>query len=251
MAPDASRPRRARRRPGAWILAVIALAAAGIAAPTPAETATAQPLVRCARSPGGTLLLSRPSACIIFGPGGSFAGGVNLDHLRWASWGGAVAVATGNERGFHLPLEHIEVSVTLSGARSCGGRRLYTRAQVTSGNGTTVAHPFGCVVATSFSSPSGKILCQTGAAFRDSSLVVFCQERGTDPYFAATISVAGQVRRVANNGDPGDAHFSTVAYGRTVSAPGVRCTSLAAGMRCVGTRTGHGFLIRLAGVQIF
>jgi hypothetical protein len=220
-----------------------------------AGRAAAQAFVRCARSPSGTQLRSRPAACTIFGRDGSFAGGVNLARLRWVSWGGAIAVATGIEQGFHLPLEHVKVSVTLSGLVSCGGKRLYTRAQVASEHGTTVSHPSGCPgskpPANLFGSPSGNILCATGQTLGDRSILVFCQERGTPTYFGATISVTGQVRRVANNGDPGDTPIRTIPYGHSIVWPGVRCTSLTTGMRCLSTRAGHGFLINLTGVHPF
>jgi hypothetical protein len=264
----AIRVARWREKPG-WRMAHVAggaFAALLFAGPSLAGEATpptrraqanaaVQPLIRCAKSPSGTVLRIRPTTCTIFGPGGSFAGGVNLARLHWISWGSSTAVGSGIEQGFHLPLEHIKVTVTLSRIVSCGGKRFYTRAQVTSGYGTTVAHPIGCPhsgpPANLFGSPSGMILCATGATLGDRSILVFCQERGTNPYFAATISVTGQVRRVSNNGDPGDTPIRTIPYGQSIAWTGVRCTSMTTGMRCTDTGTGHGFLINLAGVHVF
>ena len=47
-------------------------------------------------------------------PRPSFAEAANLAGLRWKSWGGARAVATGYELGFHLPYAHIRVTVVLT-----------------------------------------------------------------------------------------------------------------------------------------
>jgi hypothetical protein len=97
-----------------------------------------------------------------------------------------------------------------------------------------------------FSSPSGNIIC--GAPPR-SSLVVNCQERGTARYFDVNLYVGGSVRRGNGGGDPGESYVRTIPYGHSVSWTAARCTSLKTGMRCVLTRTGHGFLINLAGIH--
>jgi hypothetical protein len=63
----------------------------------------------------GFVLRVRPAKCIMASsPIPSFAEAVNLTGLRWKSWGGARAVATGYSRGFHLPLAHIRVTVVLT-----------------------------------------------------------------------------------------------------------------------------------------
>ena len=79
-----------------------------------------------------------PSRCTVFGPGGTFGGGVNLAQLDWSGWGGPTAEARGIERGFHLPLSKIPVSVrAYRRKRDCTGRLTYTRIRATSTNGTT------------------------------------------------------------------------------------------------------------------
>jgi hypothetical protein len=70
----------------------------------------------CVRSRfSGFVLRVRPAKCIMASsPRPSFAEAANLTGLRWKSWGGARAVATGYERGFHLPYDHIRVTVVLT-----------------------------------------------------------------------------------------------------------------------------------------
>jgi hypothetical protein len=96
-----------------------------------------------------------------------------------------------------------------------------------------------------FSSPSGNIIC--GAP--GSSVVVNCQERGTDLYFDVNLYIGGSVRRGNGGGDPGELYVRTIPYGHAVTWSTARCTSLKIGMRCVLKRTGHGFLINLAGIH--
>lgn len=87
----------------------------------------------------------RPRACTVFGPGGGFAGGVNLARLRWSGWGRSTARATGIERGFHLPLASIPVTVRLTGLRhGCDGRRYYSRLRATSRYGSSTVRLRTC-----------------------------------------------------------------------------------------------------------
>ena len=91
----------------------------------------------------------RPHRCAHFGPGGSFAGGVNLVSLQWKHWGSPLATGTGVERGFHLPFSNIPVTVKAyrrrTGCRVRGRRlRVYTRLQATSSYGTTVVRLGTC-----------------------------------------------------------------------------------------------------------
>jgi hypothetical protein len=96
-----------------------------------------------------------------------------------------------------------------------------------------------------FSSPSGNIICSAPG----SSVVVNCQERGTGSLFDVNLSIGGSVRRGNGGGDPGDLYVRSIPYGHAVSWTTARCTSLKIGMRCVLKRTGHGFLINLAGIH--
>jgi hypothetical protein len=100
-----------------------------------------------------------------------------------------------------------------------------------------------------FGSPSGNILCAAGPTIESRSTLVYCQERGVNPYRDVFLGIGGRVREGNGGGDPGDSIIRTIPYGHSISWTGVRCTSLKAGMRCVRTRTGHGFLINLAGVH--
>jgi hypothetical protein len=63
------------------------------------------------------VLRVRPAKCIMApSPSASFSEAANLSGLRWSSWGSRRAVATGIERGFHLPLSRIRARVVLSRA---------------------------------------------------------------------------------------------------------------------------------------
>jgi hypothetical protein len=96
-----------------------------------------------------------------------------------------------------------------------------------------------------FASPSYNIIC-----FADSgSRVVNCQERGAGRYFDINLYIGGAMRRGNGGGDPGEEYVRSIPYGHTLSWTTARCTSSRIGMRCVLTRTGHGFLINRAGVH--
>ncbi len=93
-------------------------------------------LIYCLDARGAHVVLKRhPKACAVFGPGGSFAQGVNLAGLRWRHWGGRRPTATGFSLGFHQPFAHQRVSVRVyarSGLR-CGV--LYQLLSVRTGHG--------------------------------------------------------------------------------------------------------------------
>ena len=116
----------------ALILAVIAQLAV-------ASTASSATRIYCASKDGSRYVPKvAQSRCTVFGPGGSFGGGVNLARLDWSGWGGPTAEAQGLERGFHVPLSEIPVSVkAYRRKRDCTGRLTYTRLRATSTNGTT------------------------------------------------------------------------------------------------------------------
>jgi len=93
---------------------------------------------------GGTAYVfkKRPRACAVFGPGGTFGGGVDLKRLEWKGWGTKTARATGVECGFRLDCSDIAVTVRAYRLRTCGSRRVYTRLRARSKFGTsTVAVP--------------------------------------------------------------------------------------------------------------
>jgi hypothetical protein len=61
------------------------------------------------------VLRVRPGKCIMASsPSAPFARAANLSGLRWRSWGGLRAVASGYELGFHLPYSHIRARVVLT-----------------------------------------------------------------------------------------------------------------------------------------
>lgn len=90
---------------------------------------------------GGTsyVFKKRPKTCGVFGPGGTFGGGVDLRQLKWKGWGTRTARATGIECGFRQDCTAVAVKVRAFRLRTCGGKRVYTRLRATSKFGTTTA----------------------------------------------------------------------------------------------------------------
>jgi hypothetical protein len=122
-------------------LLVVLLAVLVAAAPAGARGAVR---LQCANAKATAyVLVARPRACLHFGPGGAFGGGVNLARLRWSGWDRARATATGIEKGFHLPESAIRVRVTVFRVRPCAAGRVYTRLRATSRFGTTTVR-LGC-----------------------------------------------------------------------------------------------------------
>jgi hypothetical protein len=80
---------------------------------------------------------SKPSSCTTLGPQDAFCCAANLIKLHWKQWGKSQATATGYERGFHLPLQHIKAQVTAYGRKvgDCGDF-VYTRLKVHTRYGT-------------------------------------------------------------------------------------------------------------------
>jgi hypothetical protein len=136
------RPRDSLDQTGYVVKRIIAVAAAVLVAAsliTASASASRQTHVICGhdsfggRSLGTFRLTDRPRVCLIMPTYSSFASNANLTGLRWRSWGGSTAVATGISLGMHLPYSHERVRVTLSRARTmpCGGEpTLYTRVTV-------------------------------------------------------------------------------------------------------------------------
>lgn len=111
------------------------------AAPPARQSASGKPTeIRClGRSGRSHVAKQKPTSCTLFGPGGAFAGGVNLAQLSWQGWGQPQATARGIEKGFHLPATHISVQVTAFKRVSCGGVYRYAKLRSTSRHGTTTA----------------------------------------------------------------------------------------------------------------
>jgi hypothetical protein len=85
------------------------------------------------------VLKVRPAQCIMASsPQAPFARAANLTELRWKSWGGARAVASGYERGFHLPYAHVPAVAVLTRPSYVEelGIYVYKRFRVTSRYGT-------------------------------------------------------------------------------------------------------------------
>jgi len=85
------------------------------------------------------VLKVRPVQCIMAAsPQAPFGRAANLAQLRWKTWGGARAVASGYELGFHLPYAHIPAVVTLTQPTFVEelGIYVYKRFRVTSRYGT-------------------------------------------------------------------------------------------------------------------
>jgi hypothetical protein len=111
-----------------------------------AGAAKAKPTrVSCSNKGGTKYILSRkPARCDIFGPNGSFGGGVALKSLKWKHWGRKTATATGIECGFKADCVNVSVKVKAYRLRKCGSKRSYTRVKTTSKFGSTTARPPRC-----------------------------------------------------------------------------------------------------------
>ena len=127
-------------------IALIAALAAGalVALPSaaPAEHpagAAARTYLFCADKKGNLYIPKRkPGACAVFGPGGTFGGGVNLKKIKWSKYTGSEARGTAIECGFHLPCSNIPATVRAYRVRVSHGRHLYTRLRARTKYGTAV-----------------------------------------------------------------------------------------------------------------
>ena len=81
----------------------------------------------------------KPGECVVFGRGGTSAGGVNLKRIKWSKYSGTEARGTALECGFQLPCSKIPVTVRAYRVRVAHGKHLYTRLRAHSKYGTTVA----------------------------------------------------------------------------------------------------------------
>ena len=114
-----------------------------VATAAPAAAAAKPKRLNCVNKSGTKYVFKRrPASCAVFGPGGSFGGGVDLKRLEWKGWGTKTARATGVECGFRLACSDVAVTVRAYRLRTCGSRRVYTRLKAKSKFGTsTVAVP--------------------------------------------------------------------------------------------------------------
>jgi hypothetical protein len=90
------------------------------------------------------VLRYRPRRCAHFGPGGIFAGGVNLRRIRWAAWDQPSVRGRARECGFHLPCADIPVDIRAYSRRRACGRVVFTRLRATSRHGTTIVSLTRC-----------------------------------------------------------------------------------------------------------
>jgi hypothetical protein len=94
-----------------------------------------RPFLACAQASGSATIVRRPVQCLVRGP--SKAQSVNLDELRWRSWGSPQAKGRGVDIGTQQPGTNVPVTVTLWRIRRCGGVRYYTRVQTVSAQGAS------------------------------------------------------------------------------------------------------------------
>lgn len=134
------RPAIATISAAAVLLGGLTLVSASAAPPAQQSAAGKQTEIRCLDDSGRShVRKSQPRHCALFGPGGAFAGGVNLAQLNWKGWGKSRATAKGIEKGFHLPASHIQVDVVAFERVRCGDVFRYAKLRATSRHGTTTA----------------------------------------------------------------------------------------------------------------
>ena len=100
-----------------------------------------------------------------------------------------------------------------------------------------------------FYSPTGNIACEIGVNRPGIGSYAYCQT--FRPARSVRLSRGGALHVCSGGGCIGDPAEDawTLGYGESETLGPFRCTSLTSGMRCVVRRTGHGFLIRKAGVR--
>lgn len=96
----------------------------------PVASPPASVVLLCPAGPGPRALPRvKPSRCNTLRPGQARAEGDHLIDLRWRSWGGSEAIATGVELGYHHP--HVAASVRAYRLRQCSPTEArYTRLRV-------------------------------------------------------------------------------------------------------------------------
>lgn len=89
----------------------------------------------------------RPASCTMLRPDAAFSEGARLSRLRWTSWGGKTARATGFTLGFRLPPNPVAVRVVADRPRrdACGTDIvLYTRVKLFTKYGKGTIYPQYC-----------------------------------------------------------------------------------------------------------
>jgi len=95
--------------------------------------------VLCLNGAGSAYVVRyRPGNCAVYGPGGSFGGGVNLRRIHWRSWDEPSVRGRARDCGFHLPCADIAVRIRAYRRRHACGRVVFTRLKATSRFGTTI-----------------------------------------------------------------------------------------------------------------
>ncbi len=128
----------------AVLVLVLVAGVVGLALPE-AGLAAKHTNILCLNKAGSKYVVRyRPGGCAVFGPGGSFGGGVNLKHIHWKSWNRISVTGRARECGFHLPCENTKVRIRAYRRRHACGRVVYTRLKARSRFGTTVVRLKGC-----------------------------------------------------------------------------------------------------------
>ncbi|WP_051265792.1 hypothetical protein [Nakamurella lactea] len=113
-----------------------------------------------------------------------------------------------------------------------------------------------------FKSPSGNLYCEMTDTVR---CVIFSYDFTVPtPTDAPSLCPAASARAVnqlmidaagragtACNGDPGEVHPKILPYGRSLTIGQFRCSSATTGVDCRSTRTGHGFTLAKAAVDVY
>ena len=112
---------------------------------------------------------------------------------------------------------------------------------------------------TGFTSPSGNIACMIAP----SSARCDIQQRDWSPpprpadcpsvtgYGQGIIVTPGQPAQIVCAGDTAYNNNGALAYGDSITAGVLRCTSMESGMTCRDLQTGHGFTIARQAYQLF
>jgi hypothetical protein len=127
------------------ILGVAGLMALGVAGTAQASSSSDATYVGCAEASPDWIAAPkvRPTTCDTWYPWLSHAESAGKLHkLRWTSWGGVTATATGQMR--FKTYDRTPVRITLSRPRSVFSMRAYTRMRVTTGgHSSTMELPWG------------------------------------------------------------------------------------------------------------
>jgi hypothetical protein len=116
------------------VIAIAMMAIAMYAIPASAKVRT---FVPCGVKGVNIKIVQRPKRCEVLGGRYVTATGANIKNLRWSSWGGKTARATGKEYGFHGG-GGVKVTIKLMGRLSCDG----SGERVKTGSSSAVAQEY-------------------------------------------------------------------------------------------------------------